>query len=280
MSDAVAVDHTLVLNGHRFHYREAGQAGRPRILLLHGGGQSCRMWDTFIASIRDRLHVFALDQRGHGESEWPQSGEYSPDAFQRDLDAFVDELGLAPLHLCGLSMGGLNALLFAGRRPADVLSLALVDVAPEISRRGSDRIRSFYRGGASFDAFEDFIEYARTFNPRRSREQLMGSLRHSVQQREDGRWGWRFDLRLLDSEEWSAPGTVAGMWEAVASIPCPVLVVRGAESEILDHARATELAGRFPNGRYVALERASHSVVGDSPEAFRKAMESFLPLLD
>lgn len=273
---SLPVDRTISLNQSKFHFREAGDSSLPHMLLLHGGGQTSHMWDTFAESMGGSLHLIALDQRGHGESEWEKSADYSPDAFQSDLDIFVSSLGLAPLHLCGLSMGGLNALLFAGRRPQNVLSLTLVDVAPRISTEGAERIREFYRGAAEFSDFNQFVEYAQEFNPRRTREQLHGSMQHSLRRSEDGRWNWKFDLRLLDTQDWGSRGTVERLWQAVAAVQCPALIIRGGASEVMDEPTAVELAQRFHDGRQLTIPSAGHSVVGDSPKAFFLAMQSFL----
>ncbi|MCU1344684.1 MAG: 2-(acetamidomethylene)succinate hydrolase, partial [Acidimicrobiia bacterium] len=58
-----------VLRSQRFHYTEWGEVGNPPVVLLHGGNQSCHSWDLVSLHLSDRYHVFALDQRGHGDSE-------------------------------------------------------------------------------------------------------------------------------------------------------------------------------------------------------------------
>ena len=73
----------------KFHYLEWGNEGKPPILLLHGIAQQAHSWDLISLALSDRYRVVALDARGHGDTQWPPDGDYSLEAHQRDLDAFV-----------------------------------------------------------------------------------------------------------------------------------------------------------------------------------------------
>src|SRR4051812_32070147 len=92
------------INGLKLHYVDWGTEGRPPFVLLHGFSAMARYWDGFAVHMRDQYHVFALDQRGHGDSDWAQ--DYGPDAMPSDLAQFVDGLGLQRFSLMGHSMGG------------------------------------------------------------------------------------------------------------------------------------------------------------------------------
>src|SRR3972149_6168321 len=104
------------ISGLKFHYLDWGVQGgeRPPMLLLHGGGQDGHSWDEFSARIRDLYHVYALDQRGHGDSDWaPDPSGYGRTHHFQDISGFVDMLSLDSFVLVGLSMGGANAIYFA-----------------------------------------------------------------------------------------------------------------------------------------------------------------------
>src|SRR6202011_3123778 len=96
-----------VVRGLRFHFLEWGRPDAPAILLLHGGNQSAHSWDLVSLSLSDRYHVFALDQRGHGDSEWSRDLDYSVEAKAADGLAFLDDLALRSPIIVGHSMGGL-----------------------------------------------------------------------------------------------------------------------------------------------------------------------------
>src|SRR3954452_13109062 len=81
--------HNTVVRGQRFHFSEWGEPGQPQVLLLHGGNQSAHSWDLVSLHLADRFHVFALDQRGHGDSEWNRELDYTIDAMAADAAAFI-----------------------------------------------------------------------------------------------------------------------------------------------------------------------------------------------
>src|SRR5215475_4760568 len=95
------------LNGLRFHYLDWGSDGRPPMLLLHGGAQTAHSWDEVAPDFARDHHVLALDQRGHGDTEWATGGRYRRDDFVGDIAAFLDDRGWPAATIVALSLGGL-----------------------------------------------------------------------------------------------------------------------------------------------------------------------------
>src|SRR5580658_5009959 len=118
-----------VLRGMRFHFTEWGDPDTPPLLLLHGGNQSCHSWDLVSLHLADRYHVYALDQRGHGDTEWSREIDYSVDAMVADVLAFLADQRLEQPIVFGHSMGGWNAMYTAVSSPGFARALVLVDVA-------------------------------------------------------------------------------------------------------------------------------------------------------
>jgi len=269
-------DHTLTLRGLRFHYLDWGTAGKPRFVCLHGGAQTAHSWDDFAPAVRGDYHVYALDQRGHGDSDWAPDGDYSRDIQCEDVEAFVSALGLSPFILTGLSMGGINAITYAARYPEKVRALIIVDVGPEIETRGRENIQNFTRID-ELDSFEAFIERAHRFNPRRSLDNLRQRLSHNLKQLPSGKWTWKFDQQRLNAGIRSGIGP-EGLWEDVRKIRCPTLIVRGGESDILTPEAAQRLQAVIPNSKLTVVPGAGHSVMGDNPVGFNAAVQEFLRL--
>ncbi|HXR24988.1 MAG TPA: alpha/beta hydrolase, partial [Candidatus Binataceae bacterium] len=157
--------HHLVVGRMRLHYLDWGTKGRHPILFLHGGGLNAHTWDLVCLMLRDRYHCLALDQRGHGDSEWEPTADYRFDAQVADLEGFIEKLKLTRPLLVGHSMGGFAAMGYAIRHAASMAGLVLVDIAPEISMTGSLRIRDFIKGDRELDSVEDFVEKSLKFNP-------------------------------------------------------------------------------------------------------------------
>src|SRR5580700_9360478 len=101
------VSRQTVVRGLRFHFLEWGNQDAPPVLLLHGGNQSAHSWDLVSLHLSDRYHVYALDQRGHGDSEWTRDQDYTLQARAEDALAFISQEGLGTPIIFGHSMGGM-----------------------------------------------------------------------------------------------------------------------------------------------------------------------------
>ena len=277
-------DEFLEINGLRFHYLDWGGPYSTPVLMLHGFAQTCHSWDFTALSLCDRFRVIALDARGHGDSQWAQDGDYSPEAHQRDLHAFVQALGLGDPVLMGLSMGGRSSFTYAAVHPERIKALVIVDAAPEHQRSGSDAVRRFVQGSDELDSIDQFVERARRYNPnpRRSPEQIRGSLLHNLMQLPNGKWTWKYDkaLRSPGGRPSPDPGLTRRLWVYMDEIKCPTLVVRGAESKVVSQETAEEMCSRLSLGQLAVVEGAGHLVPGHNPSGFNRAVAQFLDGLE
>ncbi len=267
-------DLILSLRRLRFHYLDWGSEGRLPFVLLHGGAQTAHSWDDFAPVAREEYHVYALDQRGHGDSDWAPDGDYSRQTQCEDVAAFVSALQLSPFILAGLSMGGINAITYAARYPDTVHALIIVDVGPEINTQGRENIQNFTRI-EELDSFEAFVERAHQFNSRRSVDNLRQRLSYNLRQQPNGKWTWKFDQQRLGAGGRSGSGP-EGLWEDVRKIRCPTLIIRGGESDILTPEAAQRLQTAIPQSRLAVVPRAGHSVMGDNPAGFAATVLEFL----
>jgi len=101
----------------RLHYLVYGDEKRPPVLLVHGGRDHARMWDQVAQALVDQYAVYALDLRGHGDSDWAIGDQYSLPEMTADLAPFVEQLGRWPLPVVGHSLGGAIVLQYAGVFP-------------------------------------------------------------------------------------------------------------------------------------------------------------------
>ncbi len=269
-------DKTVLIDKLRFRYLDWGNEGRHPILFLHGGALTAHTWDLCCLALRDEFHCIALDQRGHGDTDWAPDADYSIAAQREDVKGFVDELGLDRFVLVGMSMGAINALAFAVNYVEMLSALVLIDAGPEVRRRGSSRIREFVNGGAKPETLEEIIERALAFNPRRDPKVLRRSLMHNLRQQTDGTWVWKYDRRRFQQMGEAHAAERQGLAEGLAKVTCPTLVVRGAESDVFHEEDGERLAQRLPDGRFVTIPRAGHTVQGDNPKDLAAALRDFI----
>jgi pimeloyl-ACP methyl ester carboxylesterase len=266
----------------RFHYLDWGNKHLPTIVLLHGGALNAHTWDLCCLALRDDYHCVALDQRGHGDTDWaPADGsggaDYSIGASLADTKGFVDHLGLDKFILVGMSLGAINSLAFAIAHPERLSHLVIIDAGPEMRRPGSSRIRDFVSAVQETVTIEAIIEKALKFNPRRDPAILRRSLMHALRQQPDGTWKWKYDSRRfqrLDMEAHRAER--ARLADGLQRISCPTLVVRGGESDVFHPEDAESLTARLPHGRQVTIPRAGHTVQGDNPKDLVAELRRFL----
>jgi pimeloyl-ACP methyl ester carboxylesterase len=265
-------DGTCLLGDLAFHFLDWGTAGEPPMLLLHGGAQTAHSWDEVAPDLARDHHVLALDQRGHGDTEWAPGGRYHREDFVADVRAFLDDRGWEAATIAGLSMGGMNAIAFAATQPERVSGLVVVDVAPTISEPGTRAIAA-QLAQREFASFEEAVEHARAFNPRRSAANIRERRRPALREMPDGRWTYKFDARLASA---GLAADLERLWDDVRRIRCPTLLVRGAQSPILPRETAARFVHELPGAMVVEVPRAGHSVMGDNPTGFVAAVRPFL----
>lgn len=278
MVTAGYLEKTVTVDGLKLAYQEWGNPSAPPVVMLHGFGVSGHMFDEFAERMQDRYRLLALDQRGHGDSDWSEAGDYTRDAFIADVEGFRKALGLEKFHLVGHSMGGLNSVAYTNAHPDRVRTLVLVDVGPEAAKQGVDNIMRFTRGPDELE-FEEFVEMAHRFNQRRTIENIRERMRHRLKQSESGKWTWKFDKRFRDPESGLKIGSGLSndeSWQLFRNIAVPTLIVRGGESDVLTPAVAERCAQEMQRARLVVVPGAGHSVPGDSPDAFTEAVREFL----
>ena len=270
-----AADKVIQLDGMNFHYLEWGDPANPLILMLHGNSQQAHSWDFVSLALSNHYHSIVLDQRGHGDSDWAPGGDYSVEAQQKDLDAFVQALSLNNFNLIGHSMGGRNACVWASRHPNTLKSLVIVDTGPDTQRRGQDRMRRFRELPDELDTFEEFVRRVQEYTGR-SEEQTLGALKYSIRQRADGKWTWKYD-KAMRARGAQTPGwTPDQLWDCVARIDCPTLVLRGDRSDLFSEETMLRMKDVIPDCSTATIPNAGHLVQGDNPARFIAEVETFL----
>lgn len=264
----------VIVGTMRFHYLDWGGTGHP-ILFLHGGGLNAHTWDVVALMLHESYRCIALDQRGHGDSEWSPSIDYGVETQVRDVEGFIELLGLEKPVVIGQSMGGLNAMAYAVRHSDDITGLVIVDVGPEINPAGAERIRAF-SSTPELDSLEEFLERAVKFNPLRDPEVLRRSLFYNLRQLPNGKWTLKHDQRRGSEDNSRNEAQRARLAAEITRIGCPTLIVRGAQSDILSDEGAEKFAHMLPRARWVRVENAGHNVHGDNPRGLLEAMHPFL----
>ena len=277
----------------RIHFRDWGNPDAPPLIIVHGLRDHSHSFDELARALSDRFHVFALDLRGHGDSE--TTPYYTFGHFLLDLRNLVRALRLQRPVLIGHSMGGEVVAQYSGCFPEVPSRLVIIeglgpppcDMDEEVrwTINGFARTDRALTGPPGLKDLDAAYRRLRERNPRlpeaRARElALLGT-----RAREDGALEWKFDA-MLTTMSLTGPFSLEyakAMWQRITA---PTLIVHGAESGEFWHSRvgatyldADDLAQRvacFHASQFVEIPGAGHMVHFDRPRELITAIRTFL----
>ncbi|MEI5101721.1 alpha/beta hydrolase [Streptomyces sp. PmtG] len=249
----------FLVDQRRLSFLDFGGPGLP-VLAFHGHYNEASVFAGLAEALAPQWRLIALDQRGHGESDRAES--YHRADYVADVAAFHRHLGLGPVPVLGHSMGGVNAFQYAARHAGQVTALIVEDV------------------GAVVNADSTLAEQL----PRRapSRQALASAIGATApylacvfREFDDG-WGYSFDIEHQILSHKALTGAYWSDWE---SVTCPTLLIRGADSVVLEHDHAREMIARRGAGARLAELPAGHVVHLDAPDQFAATVRTFLSQL-
>ena len=264
--------HRFKANGLELNCLDYGGDGKPSMLFLHGGSAHAHWWDFVAPAFVDHFHALALDQRGHGDSEWADEWAYGSRHYVSDLDQVIDEWRLGAPILIGHSMGAHNVLAYAIEHSEKLRALIALDPPPDYPEQAIEYLQSIAQKPAR--RFESLDEAARSFKvlPRETlakKEILEHVARRSFSQKDDGTWIHKIDRRTMIRE----PSRV---WNSLHRIICPALIVKISKSPLLDREVARKMVAEFPNARLAEVDDSYHHVMLDNPTALIEVIRVFV----
>jgi pimeloyl-ACP methyl ester carboxylesterase len=281
------------VDGRQVHYLEWGHRGLPPMLCLHGGGQTAYMYEELGAALAGRAHVLAPDLPGHGDSARlaVDLGAISmPKAIAAGLDPLLDTFGMDRVVIVGASLGGMTALVFGAATSDRVAGIVLIDVGHKLEPEGVRKIVDFMTAHESFASLQEAAEAISEYLPNR-RAVRPESLTRNLRQRPDGRWEWKHGVGARMREAQAAgievkhpadnlDNVLEGIEDAARAIRCPVLLLRGQQSDVLSDDGADELIRVIPDATLEIVEKAGHLAAGDNPHSTTSLVTAFLDRLD
>ena len=263
---------SIDLNLHYINYKT--NAHNP-LIMLHGMRSYAQAWNDVAEQLVDNFDIYALDQRGRGDSDWSLDSNYDTEAYVDDLTNFVKTKGFNNLCLMGHSMGGSNSIVFASKNPEMVESLVIVDIGPSVATSiGGKRInQELSDTPKEFESLEDVKIFWRKQRPSISEHALNERVNFTIKQLESGKYGFKWDVQGIAKAKIRADGEY--MWDCVRKIKCPTLLIRGAESDILQHDVATQMIKENHNIALIEIPDATHYVHDDQLELFNREVGMF-----
>jgi 3-oxoadipate enol-lactonase len=256
-----------VAAGHEFFVREAGPAGAPRVLLIHGWAlDSLAAWHRVIPYLTGDLRVAAVDLRGHGKTDRVRR-RFSIDDLADDVAAVLAALGPGRFTVVGYSLGGLVAQALARRHPAGVERLILAATATHLVGRPRAAVAGLMLQRALARIGLDAVPWAM--------HRYM--MRSGAVPPEQGAWLWDV-LKSRDPELHHQAGFALARFDSrpwVGRLDLPVLCVVPARDQLVPPSRQRDTAGLIPGAGVVEIEGARHEALLTHPGELAAAIRAF-----
>lgn len=261
-----------------------GDGGHP-VLLFHGGGQTRRAWDQTAQQVASHgMVAITVDMRGHGESQWVESGDYTFAANGADVAAVIRQtqkmFDCAPSAV-GASLGGISSLVAEIHHGPLLASLVLVDITPRMNPEGVARVQGFMKSRMveGFPTLAAAAEAISEYLPHRPKPTSFDGLKKNLRKDPDGRYRWHWDPRMMTGDkniDVGADTLIDSVMHALPTLRPRVLLVRGMQSEIVDEDYAREFVSLAPSASYIDVQAARHMVAGDKNDVFSAEILRFL----
>jgi esterase len=267
--------HSHLLDGTpRLHYLEWNPDGARTVILLHGNSANAWWWQPVARVIAPEYRLLALDQRGHGDSEWARPVAYSPVDYAKDIARLVAHVASnteKPV-IVGHSMGGLNVLAFARDHSEQARGVMAIDVSVT-SSRGRDRYLRRLKG-LPVVTYPDLPTAKARFRLMPNEGGIADDVLHEIAERslaraEDGRWTLKFDRESF------LGGDGLAVLETIREIKIPTMLVRAEHSRIMTAEAAETARASNPNARLVTIGGAHHHVILEKPAEVAREIEQF-----
>lgn len=269
-------DKSVAINNLNLHYLDWGGSSNRPLVWLHGMNGNAHHWDFFARNACNNFRIYALDMRGHGDSNHAKDG-YALTKYISDIAEFVKVLGLGEFDLGGMSLGGRSAIGYAGTYPETVKQLILVDIGPEMPRAGSKELmKRVLSPPLGFRSEDEAIEYYRQRMPRASLDVLSHRVKYGLRLNWANKLVFKHDPDLAWSTGSAGRKEIPLVWELLSKITCPTLVMRGAESDLLSPEIAKRMISVLANGQYVEISDSGHFIPEENPAAFEAEVRRFL----
>ena len=258
------------INGAKIYYQESG-SGPETMVFSHGLLMSADMFAEQVKSFNGRYRCISYDHRGQARSEVSDTG-YDMDSLTDDAAALIRELGCAPCHFAGLSMGGFVGMRLAMRQPELLKSLILMETTadPEPEENwGPYRKLAFIGRWLGFRLVVDKL-----MNIMFSQSFLHDPAKAEVRAR------WKSHLLGLNKKGTSraAHGVIdrQGVYDQLDQIKLPTLILVGDEDVATVPMKSERMHAAIAGSQLVILPKAGHSASIEEPEAVTRAMQEFL----
>ena len=270
-----------VRDGLRLHYRDYhGSADRPPLLCLPGLTRNVRDFADLAERYSPRFRVLALDFRGRAQSDYdPVPSRYTPVTYAGDVVEMLDQLDVPKAVFIGTSLGGLVTMAIAKIAPERIAGAVINDVGPDVDRSGVGRILTYVGNDRRFTGWDEAARaiagnYGSSFD-RYGHEDWVRMAQRNCRE-ENGEIRFDYDMAIAEPFKTAGPTPNVDLWPFFAALAeKPVLIIRGAKSDLLTAETAAKMQQVSPGVQITVVPGVGHAPELGEPEAV-EAIDAFL----
>jgi pimeloyl-ACP methyl ester carboxylesterase len=252
------------------------------LLCMHGLTRNSADFDALAQKFAGEYRIISVDQRGRGRSTYdPNPDNYRPDIYCGDMFALIAHLNLKNIIAIGTSMGGLMTMMMAAMQPGVFKAAIINDIGPVIDPAGLERIRGYVGGGGPFASWADAANALKNQGPDvfplYTQDDWLAFAKRTCIENPGSQIELAYDKAIADGVKTQDPSAVPpDLWPAFeALMPIPLLVVRGALSDILSRDTISEMQNRHSGCTIVEIDNVGHAPMLDEPQSLA-AIDDFL----
>lgn len=279
-----------------FYYRSAdklklyarvypGDRQKPTLLCLHGLTRNSADFDP-LANKLANYSIVSADQRGRGNSAWDRdAAHYRPDIYCKDMFTLIEQLNLSNIVAIGTSMGGLMTMMMGAMQPGMFKAAIINDIGPVVDPAGIKRISGYVGVSSDFKNWDEAVAAIKAqgediFEGFTDADWIAFAQR-TCKKLPNGRIAFLYDPAIKQGLKGAGASAVPpDLWPVYDALKgMPLLVIRGAKSDILSPKTADEMIARNPAAKLATIPRRGHAPILDEPAAV-SAITEFLEGLE
>jgi len=248
---------------HRIYYTHWGDVhNRDAVICVHGLTRNCRDFDSLAADLASDFRIACPDLPGRGFSHWlNEPNDYGMAVYMNDMSTLISRLGVDHVHWVGTSLGGLIGMLLAAQPNSPIHSLVVNDIGPFVPSTALQRIGEYVGRRDKFTDFDSLKSYLMNVHAdfgNLSDEQWTHLASCSGREEENGNWRLHYDPDIAIPFN-QAKDQDVDLWDIWDAVNCPVLVVRGEQSDVLPRETANEMLKRGPVTDLIEFPNTGHA---------------------
>lgn len=260
-------------DGLKLHFRDyPGRDDRVPVVCMHGLTRNARDFAELAEHLAGERRVLVPEMRGRGDSEYARDpATYTPATYVEDVSALFAQEGISRFVAVGTSLGGLMTMMLAAAEPGRIAGAVLNDVGPELEAAGLARIAEYVGQGRNFPtwmhAARALEEVHSAAHPEFGTEEWIAMAKRTMTVQQNGRIAFDYDMSIAEPFQTGDGAAPPNLWPAYDALGGrPLLIVRGALSDLLSQRTAQDMVARHPDAELVTVPNVGHAPLLGEPE--------------